>query len=489
MMMKLTIFGRLSLGYAAIMVLVVFQGGYTTIKLNQIHYLNKTIDLVDGAAIRLSQHLSDELFSQVAFEKKYLVSRDSDFHDQFYKTSNRFLDGLTELENLAATPQKKTMVEEARRLYARYLAVFREEAGLIKINADYSIEAYRNKKDHLIDNLDKSLGQIIKISRQSSDEMIRASNRISQLVLNFTAITVGMVIFLGILISFFNTRSINRPISILKKKTKDISEGNFEVVSAITSPPEIMELDHDFNVMCERLKELEEMKIDFVSHVSHELRTPLTIIKEGSNMLLEGTYRDSIEKQHELLVLINDECERLITSVNRILDLSRMEGGMMTYHYESMDFKCIVEKSVSKIRPLFERKGIQLELDLSDAVPYVAIDKERIEQVMENLLGNALKYTPKDGSVCIRLSRDPEDGDYLKISISDTGSGIKQEDLKRIFDKFQRIESGKETVRGTGLGLSIAKHIISAHRGKIWVESTAGKGSTFYFTLRVCAAC
>lgn len=488
-MMNLTIFKRLALGYAAIMVLVVFQGGYTTLKLNQIHRLIKTIDLVEGATVRLAEHLSDNLFSQIAFEKKYLVSRDADFYEQFRKTTNYILAGMSELELLADTPDKKRLALESRRLYEQYLSIFNEEVGLVTSETAYSLGMYQDKNEQITDSLNQTLKQIIRQSKNARDKMISASNEISYKIFNFTAVIAGLVILLGVLISFFNTRSINRPISILKNKTRDISEGNFDVAAAIRSPPEIMELNHDFNVMCERLKELEEMKIDFVSHVSHELRTPLTVIKEASCMLLEGTYRTSEEKQHELLSIMNEECVRMITAVNRILDLSRMEARMMNFYFVPCDFKTLLMKSVSKIRPLFERKKIRLELNVPENIPRVSIDKQQVEQVIENLLGNALKYTPDQGSVFIDASLMPNAQEFITVSISDTGSGIAKADLNKIFDKFQRIENGKETVRGTGLGLPIAKHIIAAHGGRIWVESTTEKGSTFYFTLPVYVAC
>ena len=271
----------------------------------------------------------------------------------------------------------------------------------------------------------------------------------------------------------------------MQEKTKEIAEGKFEKIPDITSPPEIKELGDQFNIMCERLKELDELKLDFISHISHELRTPLTAIKEASSMLLEGVFVARQEKQHELMAIVKEECERLINSVNRILDISCMEAKMMEYHFREWSLIPIVQKSILKLAPIALRKQINLELKPTNGLPLVKIDGERISQVLENLLGNALKFTPNRGAVMVCVSRKNGKKDFVEIAVSDTGNGILKENLENIFDKFKRIDNGKETAIGTGLGLAIAKYIIDAHGGKIWAQSELGKGSTFFFTLPV----
>ncbi|KHE92211.1 MAG: two-component sensor kinase [Candidatus Scalindua brodae] len=237
--------------------------------------------------------------------------------------------------------------------------------------------------------------------------------------------------------------------------------------------------------MCERLKELDELKLDVISHISHELRTPLTAIKEASSMFLEGIFVAKQEKQHELMTIVKEECERLINSVNKILDISCMEAKMMEYHFSESSLLSVVQKSVLKLAPIALSKGVNLELKPTDDLFLVKMDGERISQVLENLLGNALKFTPNGGAVTVCVSSRNGKKNSVEIAVSDSGNGILKENLENIFDKFKRIDSGKETVRGTGLGLSIAKYIIDAHGGNIWAQSEPGKGSTFFFTLPV----
>ena len=480
--MRLTIFKRLTFGYVAIILLIIFLGGYVTLKLNQLNHLTHIIASVDSTVIRLTEDLLDAIFSQVGFEKKYLISKDRDFYQKFWEIKKYFVKNMKRLGYFMDTPEKRKLFNDIMKLYNHYLSLFRKEVEFLERGHDYPQRRYREEKEKMIDEISQRLKEVIKIARADRDKKMQISSEISSHILKFTIITAGLAVIMGILISLFNTRSINRPIILLQKKTKEIAKGKFESVPNISSPPEIEELANDFNIMCERLKEMDQMKIDFISHVSHELRTPLTAIKEASSMLLEGVFVNAPQKEHELLIIIKEECERLINSVNKILDLCRMEAKMMDYRFKECNLTSVIQKSISKLAPIAQRKKINLELRPSPNLPLVKIDEERIGQVMENLLGNALKFTSEGGRIIVSTSL--KDG-FIEVSVSDTGCGIQKEDLERIFDKFERIDSGRETLKGTGLGLSIAKYIIAAHGGKIWVESKPGKGSTFSFILPV----
>jgi len=202
-------------------------------------------------------------------------------------------------------------------------------------------------------------------------------------------------------------------------------------------------------------------------------------------MLLEGTYAQAPAKQQELLTITKEECEKLIYSVNRILDLSRMEAKMMDYQLKECSLFPVIQKSVLKLALIAQKEKINLELKPPPDLPLVKIDEEQISQVMENLIGNALKFSSADSKVIINAHVKNGTKRFIEVSVSDTGRGISKENLEIIFDKFSRIDQGRETARGTGLGLSIAKFIIADHGGKIWVQSEPGKGSIFFFTLPV----
>jgi two-component system sensor histidine kinase GlrK len=483
--MKFTILKRLIFGYATIMLLFVFLGGYITLQLNKLNHFVREISSVDGTTIDLTERLSDTLFTQVGFEKKYLISQDQDFYQKFWDIMKNLIQDLERLESLMITNEDKKVFLEAKQFYQNYVSLFREEVRAMQEDPDYPRRKYQEGKEKLVDQINERLRSLMKIARSNRDTKIHESGQMSQHALEVTYITVGLAIIISILISFYNTRNINRPILLLQKRTKDIAKGKFEKIRDISSPPEIKELADDFNLMCERLKELDEMKIDFISHVSHNLRTPLTAIKEATGMLIEGTYADAPAKQQELLAITEEECERLIDSVNRILDLSRMEAKMMDYQLKESGLLPVIQKSLLKLAPIARRKKIDLELKPPLDLPSPKIDVERISQLMENLIGNALKFSSEGGKVVLSVYVMNYGRQFLEVAVEDTGCGIPKEHLERIFDKFKRIDRGRGTDRGTGLGLSIAKHIIADHGGKIWARSKLGEGSTFFFTLPV----
>lgn len=483
--MRYTIFKRLTFGYMAIMFMVIFMGIYVSLKLNQLSRLTLSVAAMDENTIRPAEHLLDAIFSQVGFEKKHLISKDPDFYRRFWEIEGHVSKGLEDLERFATMKEERLLINRAKALYAHYLTLFEEEVNAGKSGANPSGKNYAEEKEETINELNQALRDTTQIARSDRDKRIIISNRISRRVLRVTSVTAGLVVVVGLLISFFNTRSINRSILLLQEKTKEIAKGKFEEIPEIPSPPEIKELADDFNSMCGRLKELDEMKADFISHVSHELRTPLTAIKEASSMLLEGTYENAPDKKHELLTITNEECERLIGSVNRILDLSRMEANMMDYQFTERPLSPVLRKIILKLAPIAMRKQISLEFEPQSELPHVRIDEERIGQVIGDLLGNALKFTPEGGRIVIHAALQPDEKESIVVSISDSGCGIPKGDLEKIFDRFKRIDSGRQTTRGTGLGLSLAKYIVAAHGGKIWAQSAPQKGSIFFFTLPV----
>ena len=366
-------------GYMVIMLFVIFLAGYMTLNLNRLNHLTRSIASLDSKTIGSIERLRDAIFSQVSFEKKYLISKDKDFHKKFWEIQKYVMEGMKGTEGIADTSEKKKLSFETRKLYDRYVFLFREEVDFIAGEQSYSQKEYQEERERIIAGINQKLRKIIKIARSDRDQMIHASSQTSSHVLKVVMVTAGTAIILGVLISFFNTRGINRAILLLQRKTDDIARGKFEDVPNITSPPEIKALADDFKIMCERLKELDQMKIDFISHVSHDLRTPLTAIKEASSMLLEGTYVDVPEKQHELLTITKEECERLIDSVNKILDLSRMEAKLMDYHFRHCSLAPVIQRGVLKVAPIALRKKISLELKPPPDIPPVRIDEERCQ--------------------------------------------------------------------------------------------------------------
>jgi two-component system sensor histidine kinase GlrK len=243
--------------------------------------------------------------------------------------------------------------------------------------------------------------------------------------------------------------------------------------------------------MASRLAKLDEMKEDFVAHISHELRTPLTAIREGSTLLWEEIPGPLTTSQREIVNVVRSHSERLYRFLSSVLDLSKMEAGMMEYVQVPSDLSALLDRSVQTVQLTGQRKGIRLEVLCPAPLPLLSLDEGRMQQVLDNLLNNAMKFTPEGGIVQVTATlRDKEegtDGDrWVEVRVSDTGAGIPPEEIERIFNKFyQSPHHQSQRERGTGLGLAIARHIVDAHGGRIWVESQVGKGSTFILLLPV----
>lgn len=478
--MRLTIFQRLTAGYLAIMFMVLSFGGYTAFQLNQLTRITHLAAGVDSDVILMAESLSTGLYGLVALEKKYWISRDKDFYALFLKRRQEFLKQLEKLSALLSETESKRFLQHAQELSQKYF----KRVDILATRSDAAPSAgYVSERDKRIHKITASLNQIFLAGNKARNEKIRQSQTISARIFRLTVGFAAACILAGLVISLLTTRRIVRPILALQRTTREIAAGRFVTVEVMRAPPEIRNLAEDFNVMSERLKALDELKEDFVSHVSHDLRTPLTAIWEASEMLIAGTFQDDPESSRRLLTIVRDECKRLIVSVNRILDLSRMESGMMDYEFEEIDLNDVIQSTVFKLSPIAQARKIRLHFNPRPNLPPVVADAEKLNQLLENLIGNALKFTDSEGSVALEILVSESGRDNILVSVADTGCGIDPEHLESIFEKFRSIEKGKDIPRGSGLGLAIAKHIVTAHGGTIWVESKKGTGSTFYFSL------
>lgn len=235
----------------------------------------------------------------------------------------------------------------------------------------------------------------------------------------------------------------------------------------------------------EKLKQVDKLKDEFVSLASHELRTPMTVIKSYVWLLLEGKTGKLTEQQMKYLKISYDSTNRLIGMVNDMLNISRIESGRFTIDPKPMSIATLVQEVSSEMGSRAAELGIKLVVqEPENAIPNINADSDRIKQVLINLIGNSLKFTPKDGSITVSY--------YLKdsmvfVSIKDTGIGIKPEDMEKLFKKFNMVGGSsltKQAGQGSGLGLYLSKNLVELHKGKIWVESEGeGKGTVFTFTL------
>ncbi|MFQ5696586.1 MAG: sensor histidine kinase, partial [Terriglobia bacterium] len=229
-----------------------------------------------------------------------------------------------------------------------------------------------------------------------------------------------------------------------------------------------------------REKELDQAKTEFISIASHELRTPMTSIKGSLDLLLGGFAGEVSEETRELLVIAQSGCERLIRLINDILDLSKIEAGRMQLRLQPMSVLDSVQRSVRTIKSYAESFQVKLAIDCPSPPPEVIGDRDRVDQVVTNLLGNAVKFSPAGSTVTVALRPV---GEAVECRVIDTGPGIAADQLDRLFGKFQQLEPQAGRKGGTGLGLAIARALVEEHGGNVWVESELGRGSQFIFQL------
>jgi len=256
-----------------------------------------------------------------------------------------------------------------------------------------------------------------------------------------------------------------------------------EVVTYVRAVLRRKQVEEELREKNRELEQVSRFKSQFLASLSHELRTPLNSIIGFSELLWEQSYGPLNEKQKRHVSNILESGRHLLSLINDILDLSKIEAGRMELHPEAFSLQEALEASVAIISSLASKSNISLELHRNGPLGTVRADPARFKQIMYNLLSNAVKFTPEGGRVVVAVRRPPP-GEFVEISVADTGIGIAPEDHERIFQEFQRIETPLVKAKeGTGLGLPLTKKLVELHGGRIWVESEVGHGSTFTFTL------
>lgn len=345
--------------------------------------------------------------------------------------------------------------------------------------------AMRTLRKEIIADIDFLIGlrkdEIAKNTTVAHDHAKRAAWMVGWLAIgSLTAV---------VLLSYLSARAVSRPLRKLARELHYVGTGQFRRSLRIRAPKEVAELAGVFNWMAARLAELDKMKADFIAHVSHELRTPLTALHEGTALLLEEIPGRLTSAQREILEVVRSHGERLFSSISSMLDLSKMEAGMMEYARVPSELPPLITRSVETVQLIAQNRSIELTVAPMEQLPLLSLDEQRIQQVLDNLLINAVKFTPSGGQIQVsaRLKKDQAGQEKeVEVCVTDTGQGIETEDLERVFDRFyQSSRQPGESLRGSGLGLSIARYIVEAHGGRIWVESEEDQGSTFVFTLPV----
>jgi histidine kinase len=369
------------------------------------------------------------------------------------------------------------------KLFLSYLAVILVGALVLALATRFTVPAAFNAHMGQGPGLGQGLGPGMMAGNGTG-----SAGMMSPLFTNFQAsfnqalllalLAAGVV---AILVSLLLSRSVVAPVRILTDASRRISEGHYAERVPPAGSDELGQLAHSFNQMAEKLEQVEAMRRQLIGDVSHELRTPLTAIKGSMEGLLDGILPASPATYQQ----IHAEADRLARLVDDLQELSRVEAGAYPLEIRPVSVAALVDTVLNQFRSQAAAKGIELGSQLQPGLPPVLADRDRITQVLTNLVGNALQYTPAGGKVTILSSRNQE---LVQFSVSDTGIGIPAVHLPHLFTRFYRVDKSRsrQSGGGSGIGLTIARHLVEAHGGRIWAESAGeGQGSSFKFNLKV----
>jgi histidine kinase len=284
----------------------------------------------------------------------------------------------------------------------------------------------------------------------------------------------------ALIVSAVLTRSVIAPVRALQSASQRIAAGRYDERVSVSSQDELGQLAQSFNRMAGELEQVEAMRRRLIGDIAHELRTPLTAIQGSAEGLLDGV----LPAGEETFRQIHRESVRLARLVDDLQELSRVESGAYELTLRPVKLNDVLQTVSKRFRAALENKRLNLTLDLPADLPPLLADEDRLIQVLTNLLGNAVQYTPEGGAITISARR--EHG-QVQISVQDTGVGISPEHLPHVFDRFYRVDKSRSRQQGgSGIGLTIARHLVEAHGGRIWAESAGdGQGSVFHFTIPV----
>ncbi len=495
--MKITT--RIIAGYGTLIALLAALVAYELFTIDRMQSVNRELSQRNLKTAVSSLELMRERDLVEEYSRKALALGDPGYVDQLKSCRQTFEELLKQVKLTASSPEE---LAEISRL-ADFWRTFSTELegygpGTRKIN-DFP--------QGLLEDLDRLRVQITTVYQANVASVKKANDetaRTGETARLISIWTAALAIVLSALVCVLIYRSISIPLAHLTEGTRAIAEGKFYYRLDTSRNDEFSQVAKDFNTMTHRLNELDELKKAFISHVSHELKAPLASMRETIQLILEGIPGPLTEKQRRLLQLNLQSGARLTSMISNLLDLSKIEAGVMEYEFRQRDLAPLVRGAVAEFETQTHEKHLTVEPLLPEQSFRVECDADRIIQVLVNLLGNAVKFSPSGGAIRVCLQRAEQvpsgvpadrrksmlqglDGHaFALVSVSDSGPGVPDAEKERIFEKFHQVkQSVKASGQGVGLGLAICRTIVEAHGGAIWVEDNVPSGSVFHFLLRV----
>ena len=482
----LTIYGKLLAAFLAIVVLLIAVGAVGLGVLSDANRRGEELVLLHRkiAAYRQLQH---DTTSQLYSVASSVSASDERSLDATLRQLNQFGYDLDRLQFLAK--DEVELLGQVQQDYQQFIQVVTRVIELIRAGkVTEGRELQHSKAGPLADRLERLTNELVNKAEADMVGHAEATHdafvRSRWTVIGFAIGSIGLALILGYSISL----SIIEPVRKIKERLGGIGTGDFSQRIDVPNRDELGVLAADMNRMSEELGRLygaldaaNRHKSEFLASMSHELRTPLNAIIGFSEVLKDGLIGELTAKQAEYMRDIHSSGHHLLSLINDILDLSKIEAGRMELMVSSFNLPIALENAVTLVRERANRHGLKLELTIDERLGDFEADERKFKQILLNLLSNALKFTPEGGKISVNAMPDEEG---VQVSVSDTGVGIAPQDHEAIFEEFRQVGSDYTKKReGTGLGLTLTRKFVEMHGGRIWVQAELGKGSIFTFTV------
>lgn len=488
-------------GYAALISVMAAVLTYQVLVIHRMQSIHRELSNINFRAglnsLQLMRYL--DLVDEYA-RKSFAWAGDPDFRSKLKEFQAEFVKTMRETRGVLRTEREIAEADRLLRFWGEFSRSLDVELNSLSGEGPFDLS---NALDDQLERMKAQAHTVHQAILQEIERQVSASALAGQRAEWISWSTGATALVLSILVSLLIVRSITEPLKQLTLGTRAIAKGKFFYRLDTSRNDEFSHVARDFNTMTLRLGELDQMKKDFVSHVSHELKAPLASMHEATQLMLEAIPGPITEKQRRLLELNLEGGKRLSSMIGNLLDLSRMEAGVMEYELLRQDLAPLVRTVAAELETRTREKLLKIEVDLPADPIEVVCDGARMIQVLGNLTGNALKFSPEGGAISIGMHRCQEipprvppywrqkllEGQnaegFVLVTVADMGPGIPDDHKERVFEKFHQVKQGQKVPgQSAGLGLAICRTIIEAHRGAIWVEDNPPGGSRFALLLR-----
>jgi signal transduction histidine kinase len=485
---RASIYTKLLIAFLAIVALMLASGLVGLRALSQVN--TRAEDMVQlQRKIAAYRQLNHDTIGQLYSVASSLLKPEDRTLEATLRQLNQFGYDLDRLQFVAQ--DEKELFTRVRQDYEEFIRIVTQVVELIRSGrAVEGRDLQLTKATPLADRLERLTNELVNKAESDMVASIEASHDAyltsRHAVIAFAVVSIGLALLLGYGIS----SSLINPVTQMEARMNEIAAGDFSKRVDVPNRDELGVLAANLNRMSDelgrvygQLEATSRHKSEFLANMSHELRTPLNAVIGFSEVLQEKMFGDLNEKQLEYVHDIHASGRHLLSLINDILDLSKIESGKMELELTQVHLPSTLDGTLTLVRERAVRHGLEVQLSVDEKIGETVADERKVRQILLNLLSNAVKFTPDGGKIDVRATRSD---DNVEISVSDTGIGIAQEDQEAIFEEFRQVGSDYARKReGTGLGLTLARKFVELHGGRIWVRSEIGRGSTFTFTLPV----